>query len=1013
MNGRQAAFANGSGLTVKTEQYSGPDGTITTAFNYDAINQLLTVTDTKGNQTTSAYDMGGRRLSLTQPDAGTTSFSYDPAGNLTTKQTANLAGESKAITYDYDYNRLTGITYPDNPQNNVKYYYGGKNAPENRRNRLSFIEDATGGQEFSYGRLGEITQIKRTVIVPNQAIATYITKFTYDSWNRLTGMVYPDGEKLTYAYNLGGDLESLTGAKAYSYAYVNKIGYDKFGQRVYMKYCNGAETNYTYDPLRRRLQNLDVNSTKTGTQILNNAYTYDAVSNVLSVVNSAPVPTATAGMGGQMAHNYAYDGLYRLISATGVYTGAGSGTAQKKATYSLNMKYDNLHNIVSKKQDLTQANVQFTGNLFAGYDLGYSYDSDKPHQIKQIKDDNYRTEDGTKIAANTDNNTQKYTYDANGNLIYVNTERLRTDSTQTSKVKERKLLWDEENRLVAIDDNGFISNYWYDYSGERVIKEAGGNEGVFVNSVFSGGRTDNSTFTLYVNPYMVVNEGGHYTKHIYINGQRIVSKLGDMDSYGADPRRMEYAGTNVDNVQIDYPSKYKDAQTQVKDNYKTFEVPYLGTDNNDYVNGQGFCCTVTSPDPSKGRELQAMDANIGSGNDNPEKLQYYYHSDHLGSTSLITDLDGNVVQHVEYIPFGEVFLEERNNTWNSPYLFNAKELDEETGLYYYGSRYYNPRESVWLSVDPPLIDGTYMDGIHNGGVSNSSNLNGYSYCYQNPVVLLDPDGSQVHFGFRLGFNAGFGSGGFYCNVTVSAGVEYKVAVYQVVAFVSASGYGGQQLGTSSLTNGSQYDLTAGAYASMGAGSGSPHNFYTLNYNTPSPFDNKYNTSVTYGQMFTYNSAINACGDGPEIQSEGFGGLRFGDFSLSTNNDAESYGSYLLANKHKQTDAGWTGGIVLNIAGIEFAHQTFTGYWPEFADTRADGKTPFYGPDYTFSAGNRSLGNGDYHQSLNKADNTIRIGNIRGGVNTGGWLQNIIHEYLSKNGKYNFNNMGNVSAGVGK
>ena len=52
---------------------------------------------------------------------------------------------------------------------------------------------------------------------------------------------------------------------------------------------------------------------------------------------------------------------------------------------------------------------------------------------------------------------------------------------------------------------------------------------------------------------------------------------------------------------------------------------------------------------------------VGYGNNNPEKLQYYCHFDHLGSTSLITDLDGNVVQHVEYIPFGEVFLEERNN----------------------------------------------------------------------------------------------------------------------------------------------------------------------------------------------------------------------------------------------------------------------------------------------------------------------------------------------------------------
>ena len=60
--------------------------------------------------------------------------------------------------------------------------------------------------------------------------------------------------------------------------------------------------------------------------------------------------------------------------------------------------------------------------------------------------------------------------------------------------------------------------------------------------------------------------------------------------------------------------------------------------------------------------------------------KYFYHSDHLGSTSYVTDATGEVSLHVEYAPFGEVFIEERNNTWNTPYLFNAKELDEETGL---------------------------------------------------------------------------------------------------------------------------------------------------------------------------------------------------------------------------------------------------------------------------------------------------------------------------------------------
>ena len=90
----------------------------------------------------------------------------------------------------------------------------------------------------------------------------------------------------------------------------------------------------------------------------------------------------------------------------------------------------------------------------------------------------------------------------------------------------------------------------------------------------------------------------------------------------------------------------------------------------------------------------------GQDNDDYEKMQFYYHPDHRGSSSYITNLDGEVSQHIGHVPFGEVFIEERNNIWNMPYLFNAKELDEETGMYYYGARYYDPRMSLWMSVDP-------------------------------------------------------------------------------------------------------------------------------------------------------------------------------------------------------------------------------------------------------------------------------------------------------------------------
>ena len=107
-----------------------------------------------------------------------------------------------------------------------------------------------------------------------------------------------------------------------------------------------------------------------------------------------------------------------------------------------------------------------------------------------------------------------------------------------------------------------------------------------------------------------------------------------------------------------------------------------------------------------------------------------YHTDHLGSTALVTDIDGEVTQHVAYIPYGEIFIEQRNGSWSSPYLFNAKELDEETGLYYYGARYLDPTGTRWLSVDP-LFE-KYVG------------MTPYGYCAGNPVKLVDVDGKAVY-----------------------------------------------------------------------------------------------------------------------------------------------------------------------------------------------------------------------------------------------------------------------------
>ena len=112
-----------------------------------------------------------------------------------------------------------------------------------------------------------------------------------------------------------------------------------------------------------------------------------------------------------------------------------------------------------------------------------------------------------------------------------------------------------EKRCVSIYTHRYFTNcqknksplqYWYDADGEQL----------YVNSEFAGGRTNTAKFTLYVSPYLVANQGGRYTKHIYIGSQRIVSKIGDFASYGSDPRRIQYAGSETDGLSVNYKQKY-------------------------------------------------------------------------------------------------------------------------------------------------------------------------------------------------------------------------------------------------------------------------------------------------------------------------------------------------------------------------------------------------------------------------------------------------------------------------
>ena len=465
-----------------------------------------------------------------------------------------------------------------------------------------------------------------------------------------------------------------------------------------------------------------MNLTADGQTVMENRYQYDAVDNILGITNVANPTSLTklnkAKLGGRSSHTYEYDELNRLVHANG---------KAKRASYDMVMSFGRMSEPLTKVQKVDSTTTA------KSYNFAYKYeDSNHPTAPTQIGHDHY-------------------TYDANGNPTLVT-----NDSANTT----REMYWDEDNRLMVLSDNGKTSRYTYNAVGERIMKSYGTMEGVYINGAPQGitfHETDN--FTLYPASIISINKN-RFTKHYFIGDKRVASRIGTglfNNVYGRN-------GSYVTAGQQDYAERMNQIQTQKEAYYKKVGVaPGVPTEKGAYGDpentGVGYNAVLTElgnhdvpqgwiqtphPNTTPGTNPGAPvswndpsnpdDPQAGYGyipNDTTKEETFFYHSDHLGSTSYITDDKANITQYDAYLPYGELLVDEHSSSENLPYKFNGKQFDEETGLYYYGARYLNPMASIWYGVDP--LAEKYI------------NIGSYIYCHSSPIMLIDPTGEGDYY----------------------------------------------------------------------------------------------------------------------------------------------------------------------------------------------------------------------------------------------------------------------------
>ena len=664
---RQIAITNGAGDVSTT--------------SYDPVGNMIETVDPRGNITIYTYDAVNRLIQTTDSGGLVSSATYDPVGNVISSIDGN--GHTTVTTYDA-LNRPILVTDPLGNTTTTAYDPVGNMLDTTDRNgrtttytydavnRRTNATDALGDTRTTvYDAVGNVTSI----IDPLDRITTY----TYDADNRRIQETYPDSpsDTMKYSYDPSGHLILCLDPNGQTTAY----GYNDFYYTTNRQFSTGPNDMYTYD-LAGRLTN-SVRGPWT------NNYSYDAANRMITSVHNGRIVS------------------YIYIIPTGIRIIAYPGGS-----------------IMTESNDL-RSRLVLVNNGGSPALTQYTYDLNNSVLIRTNRNGTLTT----------------YTYNPNDwvtNLIHSNsTGFFAGHSYAYDNEGNRSYAWDQArpaaSELYTYDAINRLTNFDVGTPSGGIIPSPTLAEGYNLDAV--GNWT---TLTSNAVPQL-----------------RIHNSVNEITSINGNPLSYDRNGNLTNDGRYAYTY---DVQNRVTALTRISDSALVGQ----YFYDASGCRVLSIIDPGGtpvtnsffydgGRIIEVQDPGgatqatytYGGYVDgvitmNRGGQTYYYHPNDLFSVEALTDSSGTPVERYSYDVYGQPTVMDGSynplplNAWGTPhsavgnfYLFTGRQLDEESGIYYYRARYYDPAKGRFIQRDP--LD--YIDG-----------LNLYEYVGDEPTRFTDPSG---------------------------------------------------------------------------------------------------------------------------------------------------------------------------------------------------------------------------------------------------------------------------------